>query len=83
MLVGEQALLALAAVPLGLVLGRLFATGVVRGLETETQTFPVVILPSTYGLAAAVTLGAVVVSAYLVVRRLSRMDLVSVLKARE
>ena len=82
-LVGEQALLALAAVPLGLVLGRLFATGVVRGLETETQTFPVVILPSTYGLAAAVTLGAVVVSAYLVVRRLSRMDLVSVLKARE
>jgi putative ABC transport system permease protein len=64
-------------------LGRLFAEGVVRGLETETQTFPVVVLSSTYGMAAIVTLGAVVASSAFVVRRISRMDLVAVLKARE
>lgn len=82
-LVGEQAALALAAVPLGLVLGRLFAEGVVKGLETETQSFPAVVLPSTYGMAAVVTLAAVAVSSVSIRRRLANMDLVEVLKTRE
>jgi putative ABC transport system permease protein len=82
-LVGEQAALALAAVPLGLVLGRLLAEGVVQGLETETQSFPAVVFPSTYGMAAVVTLAAVAASAVSLRRRLANMDLVEVLKTRE
>jgi putative ABC transport system permease protein len=82
-LLGEIAVLTVAAIPLGLVLGYGLAALAVEGLQTETQRFPLVVAPATYGFAVVVTLVATLVSALVVRRRLDRLDLVAVLKARE
>jgi putative ABC transport system permease protein len=44
---------------------------------------PIVVLPETYGSAAAIVIAAAAVSALLVRRRLDRIDLIAVLKTRE
>lgn len=82
-LLGELAVLTLAALPVGLALGYGLAGFATWALDTETQRFPLVVDPSTYGFAAAVTMVAALVSGLSVRRRLDRLDLVAVLKARE
>lgn len=82
-LLGELGALTFLAVPLGLLVGYGMAAGATVALETETQRFPLVVTPATYGFAAAVTLIAATVSAMVVRRRLDRLDLVAVLKSRE
>src|SRR6185437_11404638 len=83
MLLGELAVLTLAAVPLGLALGYGESAWLVSVFSTETLSFPVVIYPRTYGLALAVTLAASVSCSIYVRRRLNELDLVAVLKSRE
>jgi putative ABC transport system permease protein len=82
-LLGEMAVLTLAALPPGLAFGYGLSLYVTQALDTETQRFPAVIYPSTYAYAAVVTLIAAFVSGMIVRRRLDRLDLVAVLKARE
>jgi putative ABC transport system permease protein len=82
-LLGELAALTFAAVPFGLVCGYGFAGLMSRALDTETQRFPLVVRPSTYAFAVTVTLVAALLSGLVVRRRLDRLDLVAVLKARE
>ncbi len=82
-LLGEMAFLTLAAIPLGLVLGRGLSALLTRAMDTELYRIPLVIYPATYGLAAAVVLGAALLSALVVRRKLDHLDLVAVLKARE
>ncbi len=82
-LLGELAILTVAAIPLGLVIGHGFAAAAMAGLETRTQRFPFVIAPATYGTAVVVTILAVIISAWIVRRRIRDLDLVAVLKARE
>lgn len=82
-LLGELALLTLVAVPLGLAFGYGFAAFSVMALESETQRFPLVVSSATYAFAATVTIVATVLSSLIVRRRLDRLDLVAVLKARE
>jgi putative ABC transport system permease protein len=82
-LLGELAVLTLLAVPVGLGLGALASAAVAQGLQTDLYQFPVVLRRGTFALAAAVVLGAALVSALLVGRGLSRLDLVGVLKTRE
>jgi putative ABC transport system permease protein len=82
-LLGEIAILTVAAIPLGLLLGYGLAALAVQGLQTETLRFPLVVGPGTYGFAVAVTLVGTMLSALVVRRRLDQLDLVSVLKARE
>jgi putative ABC transport system permease protein len=82
-LLGEIAVLTVVAIPVGLVLGYGLAALAVEGLQTETQRFPLVVGPATYGFAVTVTLVATLLSALVVRRRLDRLDLVAVLKARE
>jgi putative ABC transport system permease protein len=67
--------LTVAALPAGLVLGRLFARLFVAAVSTETQRLPLVITPATYGWGALVVLAAAVVSALVVRRELGRMPL--------
>lgn len=83
-LLGELALLTLAAIPLGLVLGYGLAALVI-GLAYDTELFriPLVIGRSTYGFAAAVTAAAAVGSGLAVRRLLDRLDLIAVLKSKE
>jgi putative ABC transport system permease protein len=80
---GELALLTLVALPFGLVLGTAFSYGYVEALQTEFFRMPFVLTRASYAFAAAVVLGAALLSALLVRRRLQRLDLIAVLKTRE
>jgi putative ABC transport system permease protein len=82
-LLGEVALLTFVALPLGCAAGFGLASLIVRAFETELYRVPFVILPSTYGWAMVIGLAATAVSAFLVRRRVDRLDLIAVLKTRE
>jgi len=82
-LLGEQAVLTLAAVPLGLVLGHAFVVVTTWGYDTELFRVPAVVRPRTYALAAATVLAAALAAGAAVRRLLDRLDLVAVLKARD
>lgn len=82
-LLTELVILALLAVPFGLLLGTGFATGIVNAVNTETVRLPVVITTSNYAFAAATVAVGSAASAVMVLRRLERLNLVGVLKAPE
>lgn len=83
-LLGEIAVSLVLALPLGLVLGKLFAILVARAaVDTELYRLPPIIDPRTYAFAVIVVLVAGVLSALLVRRRLDHLDLIGVLKTRE
>jgi putative ABC transport system permease protein len=82
-LLGELALLVLVALPLGCFVGRVLTILIARLLDTELFRLPLLIEPSTYGLAVVFAILAVAVSAALVRERIDRLDLIGVLKTRE
>jgi putative ABC transport system permease protein len=82
-LLGEVALLTFVALPLGCTVGFGLASLIVHAFETELYRVPLVILPETYGWAIVIGLAATAVSAFLVRRRVDRLDLIAVLKTRE
>ena len=83
-LISEQAIEVLIAIPLGLMLGRqwaeLFFT---RAVDQETFRFQVLVEGRTYVLAGLVAILAGAASALWVRRSLDRLDLIAVLKSRE
>jgi putative ABC transport system permease protein len=82
-LLGEVALLTFVALPLGCVVGLGLASLIVHAFETELYRVPLVVLSETYGWAMVIGLAATAVSAFLVRRRVDRLDLIAVLKTRE
>ncbi len=82
-LVTELVVLALLAVPLGLLLGTGFAKVLVRAVNTETIRLPLVLTASNYAFAVLVVAIASALSALFVLRMLNQLDLVSALKAPE
>lgn len=82
-LLGELALLVMLSIPLGFGLGAIGADYIVRAMESDMYQIPLILGRGTFGLAATVVLGAAIVSALIVLRRLNRLDLVGVLKTRE
>jgi putative ABC transport system permease protein len=83
MLVGEQAILTVAAIPIGFGLGYLLCLLISKAYDTELFRFPVVLSSKTFAFAFLVILGAAVLSSILVLRRIATLDLVAVLKTRE
>ena len=82
-LLGELGMLTALAVPVGMLLGYGMVAGMVVALSTEMWRFPLVILPRTYGLAGITIVAAAALSAWVVRRRLNRLDLIEALKIRE
>ncbi len=82
-LLGELAILLLAALPAGLLFGRGLALFIMASFSTETVRMPILINPATYSLAVTVVLSAALLSFALVGLRVARLDLVGVLKARD
>jgi putative ABC transport system permease protein len=82
-LLGELAVLTLASLPLGLVLGRELIRVVCLFLDTEMYRIPFIIDPATYGFSMLVVILAAIVSGLVVRRRLDHLDLIAVLKTRE
>ncbi len=83
MLLGEQALLALASIPLGFLIGYGFCAVLTKAMQTELYRMPLVINAKTYAISALIVGLASVATGILLYRRLRRMDLVAVLKTRE
>lgn len=80
---GEQAMVTLLGLPVGALLGGLFAWWVVSSMSAQGYRVPLVIGASTYAFSLLVLSGAMLVAGVLVRRRISRMDLIEVLKTRE
>jgi putative ABC transport system permease protein len=83
LLLGEQALVTLVAIPVGWGLGHLLSAAILAGLRSETYRIPFVIGPATYLLSAGVTIAAAIASGWIVRRRIDTLDLIEVLKTRE
>jgi len=83
MLLGEQAVLTVIAIPLGFAMGYRVCAIVARAYQWEIFRLPLVVNVRTYAFALIVVLAAAVLSGVVVRRRLDRLDLVAVLKTRE
>ncbi|HEX5081459.1 MAG TPA: FtsX-like permease family protein [Blastocatellia bacterium] len=83
MLLGEQALLAALAIPLGCALGWGLSWLITWAIDTELMRLPLIISGRTYAKASLIVVAAAFLSGLLVIRRLRRLDLIEVLKTRE
>lgn len=79
-LIGESAILTLLAIPLGWLVGTGLAWGANQAMATEMFRLPFVLSPRVYAFSAAAVILATGISAWLMVRRLNRLDMVSALK---
>jgi putative ABC transport system permease protein len=83
LLLGEQALLTLLAIPAGCALGALICRLLVPAFDRELFRLPFVLTGATFGFASLVTLGSATLAGCVVAGRIARLDLIGVLKARE
>ena len=79
----ELGILALLAVPCGLLIGTGLASVIISSVNTETVRLPLVFTPYTYTFAILVVALASTLSALVVLRKLQHLDLIGALKAPE
>ncbi len=72
-LVGETMVLAVAAQPLGWLIGAFLARQMVERFSSDLYSVPLVLKPATFGLVSLIVLGAALGAALVVRRRLDRM----------
>jgi putative ABC transport system permease protein len=82
-LLGELALLTMAALPVGGLLGYGMAAAIVQALDSEVYRFPLVVSRAAFAWAFLTIIAATLISGLVVRRRLDGLDLVAVLKIRE
>ncbi|MEW6413899.1 MAG: FtsX-like permease family protein [Pseudomonadota bacterium] len=82
-LLGELALLTLAAIPVGFAAGIGLVGILVAAFQNELYRLPLLLTPQNFAMGASVILASAVLSGWLLWRRLGRLDLVAVLKTRE
>jgi putative ABC transport system permease protein len=82
-LLGELAVHLLVAIPIGLMAGHAMARALLSTMDPELYRLPLVIYPRTYAFAVMTVIGAGLVCALLVRRKLDRLDPVAALKARD
>src|SRR5690606_17922841 len=75
-LLGELGVLVLISIPVGFAVGAVASAGIVEATSTDMYQLPLVLGRGTFGLAAAIVIGAALASALIVLRRLNRLDLV-------
>lgn len=82
-LLGEQAILTLVAIPMGFVMGYGLAVLLSIAYNTELYRFPLIITKASYAFALIVIILTALASGLLIHRQLDRLDLIAVLKTRE
>jgi len=83
LLLGEQAILILAAIPLACLTGYGLSALLAHLLSQELFRIPLVVSTRTFVLSIGVVLASAAVSGFLVWRKLQGLDLIEVLKTRE
>lgn len=83
LLLGQLGLLVAISLPFGFAAGWSLCWVMVQGFQSELFRIPIRLTTATYAFAGLMVLGASVVSALLVHRRIARLDLIAVLKTRE
>lgn len=82
-LLTELAVHSIVAIPLGLLAAKGLVTLLLDLRDNESFSIPPVISPATFGIAALIVIMAVLATALLIRRKVDRLDLVAVLKARD
>jgi len=82
-LLGELALLTLAAIPVGFVVGVALVGILVVAFQSELYRLPLILTPENYAMGASVVIVSALLSGGLLWHRLGQLDLVAVLKTRE
>ena len=82
-LLGELGLLTLLGLPIGVAMARALGEVFILTWQTDLFRVPLVISSRTYSYAALIVLLCAAVSAWIVGRRIYRLDLVEALKTRE
>jgi putative ABC transport system permease protein len=82
-LMGELALLTLAALPFGWVFGYGLTAAILRTVQSEVYRIPLWVSPQSVAWASLGIVAAAFVSGLIVRRRLDRLDLIAVLKVRQ
>ncbi len=80
---GEQAVQVVLALPIGLVIGEWLSQAMMSNVDPEAYRFYVRISTQTYLFAIGVTIASAVLSAFILRRKIHRLDLIGVLKTRE
>ena len=83
LLLGEQALLTMCAIPVGLAMGYGMCAALVPIFDRELFRLPLVFSQMTFVYPVIAALISAILSALLVTRRLRHLDLIAVLKTRE
>ncbi len=82
-LLGEQAIFCIAAIPLGFLFGIILSTLLAKALSSELYRLPLVFTPANFLFAFTVMVTVAVVTGALVGRKIVKLDLIAVLKTRE
>jgi len=82
-LLGEQGLLTLVAIPLGMLIGLGLCAYLAFKFETDLYRIPLVLGINVYALSALVVILSSVISALMIWRNLAQLDMVAVLKTKE
>lgn len=82
-LLGEQTLLILMALPVGFGLGYGLSALLTQAYTSELYRLPLIITPEAYMLASGVVAAAAGVSGWMIRQQLNQLDLIAVLKTRE
>jgi putative ABC transport system permease protein len=82
-LLAELALLTLLAIPVGCAIGYGFGWLLIDTFSSDLYRVPFIIERATYAKASLVVLAATAASAFVVRRRIDRLDLIAVLKTRD
>jgi putative ABC transport system permease protein len=82
-LLGEQAIITLMAIPVGFTLGFGICALMPLAYDSELFRLPLVVTKHTYAFAFLVVIIAALISGLIVRRRLDHLDLIAVLKTRE
>ncbi len=82
-LLGEQAVLTFAAIPIGFLIGGFTSYLITKVIDAEIVRLPLIFSATTFFFSAVIVVAAALLSGLLVSSRLRKMDLISVLKTRE
>ena len=82
-LLGEQAILTLFAIPVGYAIGYVLAALISSAYNSELYRLPLIITNSNYAFTFIIVAIASLISGLVVHRQINRLDLIAVLKTRE